>query len=151
MTARQGGRKRLAVAASLALLPLLAGCGHGPSYCDRVKEHQSRLGSLTSSGDRTALIRALPIFEDLRAAAPDDVADDWQLVVTRIRAFDTALQHAHVDPTTYDPRHPPADLSSGDRRQIRRAAAELAASDTQEALARVQQEVLDVCHTPLEL
>ena len=36
-------------------------------------------------------------------------------------------------------------------RLIRTAAAQLAAADTQQALATVQQEVLDVCHTPLEL
>ena len=138
-------------AATVLLLPLLAGCGHGPSYCDAVKSHQSDLGSITSAGDRTALIQALPIFEDLQDKAPDDVAGDWQLIVTRIRALDTALENARVDPSTYDPSHPPADLSSEDRDLIRRAAAQLAASDTEEALTRVQQEVLDVCHTPVEL
>jgi hypothetical protein len=136
---------------ALALLPLVTGCGSATSYCDRVTEHQVQLGEITSSGDRTALIKALPIFEDLRAAAPDDVADDWQLVVTRVRALNTALSDAHVDPATYDPKHPPPGLSTEDRRRIRTAAAELAAADTQDALARVQQEVLDVCHTPLEM
>jgi hypothetical protein len=79
------------------------------------------------------------------------VADDWELLVTRIRALDTALHDADVDPATYDARHPPAGLSAEDRGLIRRAAAQLAASDTQQAFATVQQEVLDVCHTPLEL
>jgi hypothetical protein len=72
-------------------------------------------------------------------------------VVTRIEALDAALRHAGVDPATYDATHPPAGLSAGDRALIRRAAAHLAASDTQQALAAVQQEVLDVCHTPLDL
>ncbi len=144
-------RRAVATALSMAVLPLLAGCGSGSSYCQRVQEHQGRLGSLTTTGGPSALIQALPIFEDLRAAAPDDVADDWQLVVTRVRALDTALTNAHVDPATYDPKQPPHDLSSEDRQQIRRAAAQLAASDTEAALSRVQQEVLDVCHTPLEM
>lgn len=61
------------------------------------------------------------------------------------------MEAADVDASTYDPQHPPAGLSAEDRGLIRRAAAQLAASDTQEALGRVQQEVLDVCHTPLEL
>jgi len=133
------------------MLPLLAGCGPSPSYCDRVQEHQDQLGLITGSGDRTALLKALPIFEDLRAASPDDVADDWQLVVTRVRGLDAALVHAHVDPATYDPKHPPPGLGAEDRSRIRGAAAQLAAADTQAALAHVQQEVLDVCHTPLEL
>jgi hypothetical protein len=144
---------RLAVASALAavLLSLTAGCGHGESYCDKVTAHQSDLGSIATGGDQTALLQALPIFEDLQGSAPDDVADDWQLLVTRIRALDTALRDADVDPATYDPSHPPVQLGDADREAIRSAAAQLAAADSQGALSRVQQEVLDVCHTPLEL
>jgi hypothetical protein len=143
---------RAALAALLAVAALsLGGCGHGESYCGAVHDHQSALGSIAHGGDRTALIEALPIFEDLRSKAPDDVAEDWQLLVTRIQALDTALKNAGVDPATYDAKNPPTGLSAEDRALIRRAAAELAASDTQQALTTVQQEVLDVCHTPLDL
>jgi hypothetical protein len=137
-------------ALTMALLPL-SGCGGGGGYCDAVTDHQSELGSIVHSGDRSALLQALPIFEELQSRAPDDVADDWQLLVTRIRALGTALSGAGVDPSTYDAQHPPAELSAEDRASIRRAAAELAAADTRQALATVQQEVLDVCHMPLEL
>jgi hypothetical protein len=140
-------------AAVLTLVPL-AGCGHGHSYCDAVRDHQSDLGSIArapTGSDRAGLLQALPIFEDLQAKSPDDVTDDWQVLVTRLRALHAALDRAGVDPTTYDPKHPPAGLSAEDRVLIRRAAAELAASDTQQALDTVQQEVLDVCHTPLDL
>ena len=71
--------------------------------------------------------------------------------MTRIRALETALRNADVDPATYDPSHPPADLSDADVAAIRKAAAQLAAADTRGAISQVQQEVLDVCHTPLEL
>jgi hypothetical protein len=145
--------RRVAVATALAaaLLPALVSCGRGPSYCEAVHDHQSDLGSIVSGGDQAGLIAALPIFRDLQGRSPDDVADDWDLVVTRIEGLDDALDHAHVDPATYDPKHPPAGLDEADRTAIRRAAAQLAATDTQDALTRVQQEVLDVCHTPLEL
>lgn len=133
------------------LLTLLTSCGHGQSYCAAVKDHQAELGSIVQAGRRTALLQALPIFEDLQSKAPDDVADDWQLLVTRIHALRTALREAGVDPATYDAKHPPAGLSTADRSAIRRAAAQLAAADTQQAFATVQQEVLDVCHTPLEI
>lgn len=144
---------RVAVATALAavLLPLATGCGQSQGYCDAVHDHQSELGTIVNSGDRTALIKALPIFEDLRDKAPDDVSDDWDLVVTRIRGLDDALHDAGLDPATYDAKHPPTGLSDADRAAIRRAAAQLAASDTQDALDSVQQEVRDVCHTPLEL
>ncbi|HEY1524512.1 MAG TPA: hypothetical protein VGF70_16000 [Solirubrobacteraceae bacterium] len=145
-------RARVALAGAVALAMLgLTGCGHGPSYCDAVKSHQAALGSLAGGNDRTALIQALPIFDDLHAKAPGDVADDWQLVITRIRALESALTKAGVDPSTYDPKHPPTGTTAEDRALIRRAAAELAAPDAQQALASVQQEVLDVCHTPLDL
>ena len=143
-------RARLALATVL-LTPLLAGCGHGPSYCDTVKAHQTELGAIVSDGGRTALIDALPAFADLAARAPADVKDDWTLLVARVTALQSALQKAGVDPASYDPQHPPAGLGAGDRAAIRTAAARLAASDTQQALANVQQEVLDVCHTPLQL
>jgi hypothetical protein len=141
------------VVAVVALVPL-AGCGHGQSYCDAVRDHESELGSIARApegSDRAGLLQALPIFEDLQAKAPDDVTDDWQVLVTRLQALRTALDRAGVDPATYDPKHPRAGLSAEDRVRIRRAAAELAASDTQQALDTVQQEVLDVCHTPLDL
>jgi hypothetical protein len=143
-------RARAGVAA-LVLLPLLAGCGHGQSYCDAVKDRQAELGSIVESGDRTALIQALPVFQDLTGKAPADVASDWKLLVARISDLQTALDGAGVDPSSYDPGQPPAGLSTEERARIRSAAAQLAAADTQQALANVQQEVLDVCHTPLEL
>jgi hypothetical protein len=144
-------RVRIAAALTAALVPLVSGCGGGQSYCDAVHDHQSELGSIVSSGDRAGLITALPILRDLRDEAPEDVAGDWDVVVTRIEGLDDALADAHVDPARYDPKQPPPDLDDEDRAAIRRAAARLAASDTQEALARVQQEVVDVCHTPFEL
>jgi hypothetical protein len=139
-----------ATAAAVLLLPVLAGCG-SPSYCDAVKSHQAELGSIIASGDRAALLQALPIFEDLQGAAPSDVADDWQLLVTRITALRTALTDAHVDPASYDPAHPPPGLTPHQRTAILRAAAGVGAADTQQAVGVLQQEVLDVCQTPLEL
>ncbi len=144
-------RARAGVAALVVVLPLLAGCGHGQSYCDAVKDRQSELGSIVESGDRTALIQALPVFQDLTGKAPADVAPDWKLLVARISDLQTALDDAGVDPASYDPGQRPAGLSTEERARIRSAAAQLAAADTQQALANVQQEVLDVCHTPLEL
>lgn len=143
-------RSLAGVAATAMVLPLLAGCG-SQSYCDAVKSHQTGLGTIAQGGGRTALLQALPVFKDLQGKAPDDVADDWQLLVTRITALQTALDDAHVDPASYDPKHPPAGMTAEQRTAIRTAAAGIAAADTQQALSDVQQEVLDVCQTPLEL
>jgi hypothetical protein len=144
-------RSAKAGAALALLLPLLAGCGGGQGYCDTVRSHQAELGTIIQSGGRGALLQALPVFEDLQGSAPSDVADDWQLLVTRVTALRTALTDAHVDPASYDPEHPPAGLTPAQRTAILRAAAGVGAADTRQALADLQQEVLDVCHTPLEL
>ncbi len=144
-------RARLAAGTAGLMLPLLAGCGGGQSYCGAVKEHQSELGTIVSQGGQSALISALPAFEDLADKAPSDIAGDWKLLVTRVTALRTALDRGDVDPASYDPQHPPSGLSAENRKAIRLAAARLAASDTQQALTNVQQEVLDVCHTPVEM
>lgn len=143
-------RRVLVALAAAALLPLTS-CGHGASYCGTVKDNQASLGSIAGADARTALLQALPIFEQLHDRSPGDVSDDWQVLVSRIQALDTALTSAGVDPSTYDAQHPPAGLSAQQRGAIRRAAAALAAPDTAQALTSVQQEVLDVCHTPLAL
>jgi hypothetical protein len=142
---------RAGLASIVLLAPLLAACGGHRSYCDTVSDHQAEIGSATRDGDPAGALRLLPAFQDLQQAAPDDVQDDYQLVVTRINALRNALDHAGVDPSSYDAQHPPAGLTSADRDAIRQAAAELAAPDAAQALASVQQEVLDVCHIPLEL
>jgi hypothetical protein len=138
------------LAVAVLLVPLLTGCGR-QSYCDTVKSHQSEMGSAMHNGARAGILRLLPAFQDLEDTAPDDVRDDYQLLVSRITALKSALDDAGVDASSYDPQHPPSGLTPGQRAAIRQAAARLAAPDAVQALGNVQQEVLDVCHVPLEL
>jgi hypothetical protein len=131
------------------LAPLLSACSGSDGYCDRVEGHQAEVGSAIRNGDPTGALQLLSAFQDLQAAAPDDVQDDYQLLVTRITALRSALDDAGVDPSSYDPQHPPAGVTPAERTDIRQAAAQLAAPDVAQALVSVQQEVLDVCHIPL--
>jgi len=142
-------RTRAGLAGVVLLAPLLTACGGNDGYCDRVKDHQAEVGSAIRNGDPTGALQLLSAFQDLQAAAPDDVQDDYQLLTTRISALRSALDDAGVDPSSYDPQHPPAGVSPAERTAIREAAAQLAAPDVAQALVSVQQEVLDVCHTPL--
>ena len=145
-------RMRAGLAGAVLLAPLLTACAGGnDSYCDTVRSHQAEVGSAIRNGDPTGALQLLSAFQDLQDAAPDDVQDDYQLLVTRITALRTALDDAGVDPSSYDPQHPPAGVTPAERADIRQAAAELAAPDVAQALVSVQQEVLDVCHTPLGL
>ena len=139
-------------AALLVLIPLLGACAdRQEAYCAAVEEHQQELTRITTDGQRDALLRALTIFKDLEAEAPADVSDEWQQVVGRIEDLDEALRAADVDPAAYDPNDPPADLGDDDRARIAAAARELGSTATQQALADLDQQARDVCHTPLTL
>jgi hypothetical protein len=146
-----GRRTRAGLAGAVLLAPLLTACGGHDGYCDRVRDHQAEIGSALRNGDRSGALQLLSAFQDLQGAAPDDVQDDYQLLVTRITALRDALDDAGVDASSYDPKRPPAGLTPAERTRVSRAAAELAAPDAVQALGSVQQEVLDVCHISLEL
>jgi hypothetical protein len=121
------------------------------AYCATVADHRGLIASATEQGATTGLIAALPSFEALRAKAPSDIADDWTVVVTAIAGLQDALQAAGIDPSTYDAAHPPSGTTTGQRDAIAAAAARLGSERTSAALAAVDQEARDVCHTPLML
>ena len=139
-----------AAALALALLPLAGGCGNSTEdYCAAVREHQTELSDIVSGGGQDALLRALDIFEDLQSKAPSDIRDEWQQIVSRARALDEALRAADIDPASYDREHPPEGLSDEERARIDAAARELGSGPTLAAFEGIEQEVRDVCQTPL--
>ena len=144
-----------AVASLLAAALLLAGCGEPTDeevrtdYCETVKQEQKTLSEQLADPSPTALLDAPPVFRRQAAAAPDDVTDDWQVLLDALEGLDEALSEAGVDPATYDPAKPPAGLTRTDRASIERAAAELLNPETQDAVAAVDQQARDVCQTPL--
>ena len=136
----------------LALVPLAGGCGDPKDdYCSAVKDHEQGLSQIVSDGRQDSLIRALDIFKDLQDKAPSDVTDEWQQLVSRIEALDTALRDVGVDPASYDRQKPPAGLSTEDKARIDAAARELGSEETLQALQSLDQEARDVCQTPLTL
>ena len=142
---------RSALAGALVLGALAACGGDGTDrYCEEVAEQQLALTEAAAAGP-TGLLQALPSFEALRAVAPSDIAADWAVVVRRVSVLDEALAEAGVDPTTYDPEKPPADLSDEDQAAITAAASGLLTPAMVESLGRVQQQARDVCKTPLSL
>jgi hypothetical protein len=120
-------------------------------YCDAVKGHQQELGEVIGDGSPDALLKALPIFQDLSEDSPEDIRDDWKVVIDALEGLQDALQHAGVDPSTYDRDHPPAGLGQDDKDAIDGAAAALGSEATTNAFNAVEQEAKDVCGTPLEI
>ncbi|KRC49042.1 MULTISPECIES: hypothetical protein [unclassified Nocardioides] len=121
------------------------------SYCDAVVDHREDIGAARSAGAETGLLRALPAFEELADEAPEDIRDEWRIVVDRVSDLRDALDDAGVDPASYDPEKPPEGLSADQRKAIRTAAVRLGAEDTAAALSGVEQQARDVCKTPLSL
>lgn len=158
MTTRTRRRRRPAAArlvlGLLAVLPLAAACGEDDpyaAYCDTVSEHQQELTETLASGGEAALIEALPILRDLEAESPDDVAGHWTRIVTTLEQLEDALHDAGVEPTAYDAADPPAGLSQEQTDRIAGAADAVGSERTLRALATVEQQVRDVCQTPLTL
>ena len=139
--------------ALVLLAGLLAGCGGDSKaeYCAAVKDHQTELSDILSTGEPDALINALDIFHDLQDKAPGDITDEWQQLVGRVEALRDALDDAGVDPTTYDRAHPPASLTAEQKAGIDAAAKELGSGTTLRALQDLDQQARDVCQTPLTL
>jgi len=136
----------------LAVAAVLAGCAtEQERYCSAVEDHQTELSEMLADGGTTGLIEALESFRELAADAPADISDEWRLVIDRIEGLDEALADAGVDSATYDAEDPPADLSEEDRAEITSAAEALGTEETQKALGGLEQQVLDVCPTPLVL
>ena len=160
---RRSACVRLGVAAVAAIALLgAAGCGGDDAddpyaipdefqdYCEEVDEQQAPLSAALATGGRASgLIEALPIFETLAAKAPEDIADDWEIVIERIHDLVDALDAAGVDPASYDRRHPPAGLDQEQRDAIDAAAVALVSPTTGEAMIGVEQHARDVCKTQL--
>jgi hypothetical protein len=145
-------RSLQALALGIVLVLGVTGCkDQQEKYCDSVKEHQQELTGVLGDGSSNALLKALPIFRDLADDAPDDIRDDWTVVIDALEGLEAALDDAGVDPATYHRDHPPAGLSQADKDAIDAAASVVGSEDTQTAFNAVDQEAKDVCGTPLQL
>jgi hypothetical protein len=148
---RRAGVPRGLGAVALALTVLTGCADRQETYCDAVEDRQQELGEVLGSGSPDALLRALPIFDDLADQAPDDIRDEWKTVIEALEGLQQALEDAGVDPATYDRERPPEGLSQTDQDTIGAAASRLAGEGTVTAFSAVDQHAKDVCGTPLQI
>ena len=142
---------RLLALGSLLACLAVSGCSGDPqaAYCEVVEDHQAALSDVAASEDAGALFGALDIYDDLHAAAPRDIADEWAAVLEPLRRLEQVLTDHGVDPSTYAADAPPADLDVEGRDAIEAAARTVGSEPTVTAMASVEQHALDVCGTPL--
>ena len=145
------GRLLVRLAALALALPLAACSDADSDYCEAVKERQEELTEVLAQGGPTALLEALPIFQDLAAEASVDIRDEWDTVIDALEGLNDALEDAGVDPEAYDAEKPPPGLSTEERDRIEAAARDVADPKTVAALSGVDQQARDVCKTPLSL
>jgi hypothetical protein len=118
-------------------------------YCDTLREDQPALKRLAAGSGANQLQRTLDVFQDLRADAPEDLADEWDTVVFAWQTLAAGFRRAGVDPGDYRPGQPPAGVSKAEARDIADAAEELRSPRVLEAGRSIEQHARDVCHVDL--
>jgi hypothetical protein len=143
-----------AVVGCLAAGLVLTGCGEPSAderrddYCAQVEEDSAELTRIADEGKAGAFLAALPTLERLAELAPDDIADDWALLLDALHGLRDALDETGLDPDQVDGKLP-ADLPAADRRKVAAAASVLADPQVVRATQGIEQQALDVCRTPL--
>jgi hypothetical protein len=85
------------IAAATLIAGTLTGCGGGTdAYCDSIKEAQSELGGL-DDGDFAELDKAIDRIHEIADDAPDEVADDWEVLDGAVSDMETALEDAGIE------------------------------------------------------
>ena len=140
---------------ALAVLVLVTGgltwwlLGRDHGYCDQVAARTAAVQ--TGQGVMQNLVEGLPALQELAAAAPSDLKDEWQVVVNAVDGMRQAFEDTGVDPATTDLSALPASVTPEQRQRLKSAASKLVSPEVEAAVDGIQQQALDVCHTPLEL
>lgn len=145
--------RRLVGALVLTLLVSLAGCGgdSGDDYCQALEERRKEIAEMVDSGSAAVLLEKLPMLRKLGEQAPEDLEDEWQTYLTALEGLDKALDDAGVKADDFKGGKPPAGLDEAQRKAIATAAGEVAAPDTVQAGAGIEQQARDVCKINLGL
>jgi hypothetical protein len=151
-----GERRALATAAAgLLLCGLVAGCSGTRSYCSTLKKDQRQLASLAKRSaapgakGSTALADTVDLLSELSDEAPDDVADQWDTLVTALRGLQRAIAAAGAAPADFAGGRRPAGVTTGQYAAVAQAAAELRATPVQQAGTSIEQHARDVCKVDL--
>lgn len=119
------------------------------SYCSTLAAKQNELGQILGSGDPTALVDNVALFQSLAANAPADISGSWTALNTAIASLQAAIQASGHRPSDFAGGKFPAGLSTAQRQSIKAAADTLSSPTTVNASKAIDQEVRDVCQINL--
>ncbi|MET0839964.1 MAG: hypothetical protein ABWY19_14345 [Marmoricola sp.] len=142
-----------AASAVVALLLSLAACGENDvdSYCSDLTSARKELAEMVNSDSASALLGNLPLLHDLADAAPEDVADEWQVFLRALDGLDQSLEDAGVEPSDFVDGKPPEGLSAADGKGIADAVAQVQSEEVVAAANGIEQQGRDVCKVNLGL
>ncbi|GAC1383868.1 MAG: hypothetical protein NVSMB48_17940 [Marmoricola sp.] len=118
-------------------------------YCRSLTSHQAQLSAILGSGDPTALVDNLGLFQALASDAPSDVAGSWTALNTAIQSLKAAIAASGHRPSEFAGGTFPRGIPAAQRQAIQAAADTLTSSTTVAASSAIDQEVRDVCHLDL--
>lgn len=142
-------RQRSALAAAALLLTCgLSACGGDGDYCSTV---QAKQAVFVDDGTGLELVTNIDTLEEIAAAAPDDIRDEWQVFLTAIEGLRDAIAEVGLQPDDFVDGAPPAIISETDRATIAAAGQRVAHSDVTQAAFGIEQHAKDVCKLQLGL
>jgi hypothetical protein len=146
-------RARLGAAGIASVLMVVcAGCGDsGKEYCSALAADQETFSAMQEDTSGLALLRHVALLHRLADKAPDDLSDEWQVLLGALDSFSHTLDEVGVSPDDFVDGKPPAGLSAADRTRIANAADVLSSGDVVDAANGIEQQAKDVCKLQLGL
>lgn len=134
------------------IVPRLENDSTSPStsgYCNALSSKQTQIAQILGSGDPTALVDNLALFQGFAAKAPADIAGSWTALNTAIASLQSAISATDHRPADFAGGRFPAGLTTAQRQLIKDAADTLTSPTTVSASTAIDQEVRDVCQINL--
>jgi len=146
------GRGWAAALAGVLLTGLLTGCSNDPEadYCDALRSSRSDLVRGLQGGAGSAAETALGVMKKLRAAAPQELQDEWDTVVFAYEDLVQSVEATGAPIDDFGAKTRPDGVSPQQWRQVREFAAKLSSPRVIDAARGIEDHARQVCDVDLE-
>ena len=122
------------------------------SYCSLLKDDQKKLQKDSADAGKPgsdALGDTVTMLSGLQDKAPDDIAGEWDTLVTALKNLEDAVKATGVGYGAFAAGKKPAGVTDGQMRAVQQAAGELSSTRVQQAASSIEQHAQDVCKVDL--